>query len=71
MKGLEPPDIRDYLHKVTCSAGKSTHVTSPTRDGYTLCGRRWWFECNQGTDWYCVICQGKLAKILSESPEIP
>jgi hypothetical protein len=58
----------DDLRKVTVWAGGATHVTSPWYDGATLCGRRWWFECNLGTYHYCRLCQAKLAKIRKANP---
>jgi hypothetical protein len=57
--------IRDRLNKVTVRIGGATHVTHPNRSGYTLCGRRWWFECNIGTDYYCETCQIALSRIYS------
>jgi hypothetical protein len=57
-------EIRDRLNKVTVRIGGATHVTDPERIRYTLCGRRWWFECVIGTDHYCEACQSALARII-------
>jgi len=44
------------------------HVKDPEREGYTLCGQRWWFECEHG-DLYCKSCQCYLAKRLNKETE--
>ena len=46
----------NVFYKVTVTQGQAMHVTDPLRDGYTLCGLRWWFECDHGAD-YCKKCQ--------------
>ena len=56
-------ETRDWLNKVTVRIGGATHVTDPDRSAYTLCGRRWWFECNIGTGYYCETCQIALSRI--------
>jgi hypothetical protein len=53
----------DCLRKVTVVKGGATHVTDPARTGRTLCGIRWWFNCDLGTEHYCQNCQASLAKI--------
>ena len=50
------------MHKVTVSPGKATHVAKG-RSRKTLCGRRWYYLCDHGTDHYCVTCQIKLAEV--------
>jgi hypothetical protein len=54
--------------KVTVTPGKATHVTDPRRPRYTLCGLRWYFNCDHGTGHYCVKCQRALAKHQSYKP---
>ena len=61
----------DDLAKVTISFGKATHVASPWIEGITLCGWKWWFHCDLGTDHYCEKCQAKLVKIKAENATTP
>jgi hypothetical protein len=63
LRAAPSSEIRDRLNKVTVRIGGATHVTDPNRSAYTLCGRRWWFECNIGTDYYCEPCQIALSRI--------
>ena len=60
----------DELAKVTISPGKATHVQDPWRHGLTLCGFRWWFHCDLGTDHYCQKCQAKLARLKRAKEEV-
>jgi hypothetical protein len=54
------------LETVTVSQNGATHVAHPTREYRTLCGRKWWFLCDQGTAHYCQTCQQALAKMKQE-----
>lgn len=49
------------LFKVTVRKNGATHVNNPHDSGKTLCGRRWHFHCDHGTDSYCRRCQEVLA----------
>lgn len=51
------------LHKVTVRINGATHVASPWLVGFTLCGLKWWYQCDLGSDYYCRRCQVKLSKI--------
>ena len=53
----------DDLSKVGVRPGGMTHVENPGRHGWTLCGRRWWFSLDLGSDTYCCSCQANLAKL--------
>ncbi len=48
--------------KATCSQGGPMHVQHPDREGRTLCGVRWWFNCDHG-EAYCQRCQQILRSI--------
>ena len=55
-----PCSVSDLGNKVSTKQGGAMHIEHAGRDGYTLCGVRWWFECNLG-DMYCRRCQRILA----------
>ncbi len=62
----ELDQIQQNYVKVTVRQGGATHVAAIQSEpgDKTLCGRKWWFTCDLGTDYYCQHCQVRLGRVL-------
>jgi hypothetical protein len=62
----KPLTYEELGPKATCYQGGPMHVKHPHRYGWTLCGLRWWFQCDHG-ERYCRNCQRVVAGLYRKS----